>query len=262
MLTAMSLTIRPGEDDYELQLTEQARINPALVRHLKTIHGIVFDVNAVTRMAYSTARFDPLPVLDRLSTLVQPIHGAEVEHNLLVSTFADLSGNLDDPWINGQNALVAALAKAASGEVVDVPELQRRALSQRGRTGPRRGAPPARRRRRPAVCDRRRQGRRLAGGQQPARHRPDPDRHQHHRRARGRRQDRPGGGGPACQPERSVRRSWKASGLDSILFQLVRQRNAAAAQRPAGAGDRAQREVTRTAARATCTRPSPSTATP
>lgn len=124
MLTAISLTIRPGEGDYELQLTEQARINPALIRHLKSIHGIVFDVNAVTRMAYSTARFDPQPVLDRLSTLVKPIHGAEVEHNLLVSTFADLSGNLDDPWINQQNALVASLARAAAGEVMDVPALQ------------------------------------------------------------------------------------------------------------------------------------------
>ena len=66
MLTAISLTVRPGEDDFELQLTEQAHINPALVRHLKTVHGIVFDVNAVTRLAYSTARFDPQPVLDRL----------------------------------------------------------------------------------------------------------------------------------------------------------------------------------------------------
>ncbi|MDQ0849347.1 hypothetical protein QFZ65_001285 [Arthrobacter sp. B3I9] len=122
LLIAVSLTVRPGEDDYELQLTEQARINPALVRHLKTVHGIVFDVNAVTRMAYSTARFDPQPVLDRLGTLVQPIHGAEVEHNLLVSTFSDLSGNLEDPWINENNAIVAALARAAAGEPVAVPE--------------------------------------------------------------------------------------------------------------------------------------------
>lgn len=121
MLSAISLTVRPGEDDYELQLTEQARINPALVRHLKSIHGIVFDVNAVTRMAYSTARYDPQPVLDRLGTLVQPIHGAEIEHNLLVSTFADLSGNLDDPWINQGNPLVASLARAAAGTPVDVP---------------------------------------------------------------------------------------------------------------------------------------------
>jgi hypothetical protein len=123
LLTAISLTVRPGEDDYELQLTEQAQINPALVRHLKSVHGIAFDVNAVTRMAYSTARYDPQPVLDRLGTLIQQIPGAEVEHNLLVSTFADLSGNLDDPWINPNNALVTALGRAASGEAVDVPEL-------------------------------------------------------------------------------------------------------------------------------------------
>ncbi|MEN3343666.1 MAG: hypothetical protein V7635_242, partial [Arthrobacter sp.] len=123
LLTAISLTVRPGEDDYELQLTEQAQINPALVRHLKSVHGIAFDVNAVTRMAYSTARYDPQPVLDRLGTLIQQIPGAEVEHKLLVSTFADLSGNLDDPWINPNNALVTALGRAASGEAVDVPEL-------------------------------------------------------------------------------------------------------------------------------------------
>ena len=124
LLIAVSLTVRPGEDDYELQLTEQAHINPALIRHLKSIHGIGFDVNAVTRMAYSTARFDPQPVLDRLGTLIQPIHGAEVEHNLLVSTFSDLSGNLEDPWINENNSLVAALARAAAGSPADVPELK------------------------------------------------------------------------------------------------------------------------------------------
>lgn len=122
MLTAITLTARPGEDDYELQLTEQAQVNPALVRHLKNIHGIVFDVNAVTRMAYSTARFDPQPVLDRLHTLITPILGAEVEHNLLVSTFADLSGNLDDPWINQNNPTVVALAAAASGSVIDIAD--------------------------------------------------------------------------------------------------------------------------------------------
>jgi hypothetical protein len=119
MLAAISLTARAGEDDYELQLTEQASINPALVRHLKTVHGIVFDVNAVSRMAYNTARLDPLPVLDRLATLVQPIHGAEVTPNLLVTTLADLSGNLDDPWINENSRVVASLVEAANGGDVE-----------------------------------------------------------------------------------------------------------------------------------------------
>ncbi|MGG5173496.1 AAA family ATPase [Pseudarthrobacter sp. J1763] len=115
MLAALALTVRPGQDDYEIQLLEQARINPALVRHLKSVHGIVFDVNAVTRMAYSTARFDPQPVLDRMRTLIHQIPGAEVEQNLLVSTFADLTQTLDDPWINPQNPVIQALADKANG---------------------------------------------------------------------------------------------------------------------------------------------------
>jgi hypothetical protein len=119
MLTAVSLTLRPGEDDYELQFTEQAKINPALIRHLKRIHGIVFDVNAVTRMAYSTARLNPQPVLDRIATLVQPIPGADVQYNLLLSTFADLSSNLDDPWINQNHHIVTALASVAAGEDIE-----------------------------------------------------------------------------------------------------------------------------------------------
>ena len=247
MLTAISLTIRPGEDDYELQLTEQARINPALIRHLKTIHGIVFDVNAVTRMAYSTARFDPQPVLDRLSTLVKPIHGAEVEHNLLVSTFADLSGNLDDPWINQQNPLVAALARSASGEVMDVPALQPGRFPSVDERDPARRAAPARRGRGPAVRDRRRPGRGLAGGQQPARNRPDPDGDQHRGRLGGRRQDRPRGGGQASQPQRSGRPA-RGPGPGLHLVPAVRQRDAPAAQGPAGPCHRAQREVQRAAA--------------
>ena len=124
MLTAVSLTLRPGEDDFELQFTEQAKINPALVRHLKSIHGIVFDVNAVTRMAYSTARLDPQPVLDRIATLVQPIHGADVQYNLLLSTFADLSGNLDDPWINSNHEIITALAKVAAGEDIEPEQIK------------------------------------------------------------------------------------------------------------------------------------------
>src|SRR4051794_12607511 len=69
MLAPVALTVRPTQDDYELQLTERARLNPALVRHLKTEQGLVFDDAAVARLAYSTARFDPHPVLERLRLL-------------------------------------------------------------------------------------------------------------------------------------------------------------------------------------------------
>ncbi|WP_434614672.1 AAA family ATPase [Arthrobacter sp. A5] len=115
LLTAVVLTARPGQDDYELQLTEQARINPALVRNLQQVHGISVDPQALARLAYSTARFDPAPVLERLRALVQPIKGAEVEHHLLVSTFADLAEHLHDPALLAGNPFVAALSSNNDG---------------------------------------------------------------------------------------------------------------------------------------------------
>ncbi|MFJ3956247.1 AAA domain-containing protein [Arthrobacter sp. NPDC090010] len=116
LLAAVNLSLRPGGDDYELQVMEQANINPALIRHLKTVHGIVFDSAALARLAYSTARFDPQPVLERMETVLAPIHGSEVGHDLLVSTFADLPQNLDDPWINDAHPVIAALADPEAAE--------------------------------------------------------------------------------------------------------------------------------------------------
>ncbi len=122
LLTAVVLTARPGQEDYELQLTEQARINPALVRNLRKAHGITFDPQALARLAYSTARFDPLPVLERLRGLLQPIRGAQVEHHLLVSTFADLSENLRDPALLSGNELIEALSRAALDDDAPAPQ--------------------------------------------------------------------------------------------------------------------------------------------
>ncbi|HEY8294075.1 MAG TPA: DUF4011 domain-containing protein, partial [Micrococcaceae bacterium] len=115
LLTSILLTVRPGQDDFELQLTDQARVNPALLRHLDAVHAITFDPIALARLAYSTARFDPAPVLERLRTLLQPVRGATVEHHLLVSTFADLAENLNDPALLQGTDLITALADAVSG---------------------------------------------------------------------------------------------------------------------------------------------------
>ncbi|MBG0741335.1 AAA family ATPase [Paeniglutamicibacter antarcticus] len=112
LLTAIVLTARPGQDDYELQLTEQARLNPALVRSLRQVHGIELEPLSLARLAYSTARFNPAPVLERLRALVQPIKGAVVEHHLLVSTFADLAENLHDAALLSGNPFIEALSSA------------------------------------------------------------------------------------------------------------------------------------------------------
>ncbi len=121
LLAAVALTVRAEQDDFELRLTEPARINPALVRHLRTVHGMDLDKVAIERMAYSTARLDPQPVLDRIRTLVAGIPGAQVEPKLFVSTFADLEESLEDPSITAAHPVLSALA-AASGAVHAAPD--------------------------------------------------------------------------------------------------------------------------------------------
>ncbi|WP_323959055.1 AAA family ATPase [Arthrobacter sp. JZ12] len=120
LLTAVSLTVHSSQDDYELQLTEQARLNPALVRTLQRDQGIDFDADAVARLAYSTARFDPHPVLDRLRALTDNVRGMTIEHHILVSTFADLADVGSDAAVRPEHPLLSALMEAAR-EGIEAP---------------------------------------------------------------------------------------------------------------------------------------------
>ncbi|OUM39934.1 DUF4011 domain-containing protein [Arthrobacter sedimenti] len=116
LLTAVSLTVHPSQDDYELQITEQARMNPALVRHLRHHQGLQVDPPAIARLAYGTARFDPHPVLERMRALSADVRGMSVEHRILVSTFADLAGVKGDPALRPDHPVLAALMASARGD--------------------------------------------------------------------------------------------------------------------------------------------------
>jgi hypothetical protein len=113
LLTQVSLTLHGTQDDYELQLTGQARLNAGLVRHLNDLHGLDLDEVALAGLAYSTARFDPHPVLDRLRTLTAAVRGMAIEHHILVSTFADVPDITADPAVSPERPVLAALIQAA-----------------------------------------------------------------------------------------------------------------------------------------------------
>ncbi len=113
LLTAVSLTVHPSQDDYELQITEQARMNPALVRHLRHHQGLDLDPVAIARLAYGTARFDPHPVLERMRILSAGVRGMSVEHRVLAATFADLAGVKGDPALRPDHPVLSALMAAA-----------------------------------------------------------------------------------------------------------------------------------------------------
>ena len=116
LLTAVLLTVHPSQDDYELQITEQARMNPALVRHLRHHQGLDVDPEGIARLAYGTARFDPHPVLERMRALSDGVRGMSVEHRILVSTFADLAGIKGDPALSPEHPVLAALMASARGD--------------------------------------------------------------------------------------------------------------------------------------------------
>ena len=122
MLTAVSLTVHASQDDYELQLTGKAGLNPALVRHLETQQGLDVDAEALARLAYGTARFDPHPVLERLRGLTEGVRGMNIEHRLLVSTFADLPDLAEDTALDPSHPVLRALMDAAVGGSTAVPE--------------------------------------------------------------------------------------------------------------------------------------------
>lgn len=116
MLISVALSARAGQEDYELQLTGQAKINPALVRLLHQQYGITFDAQAVARLAYNTARFEPGPVLEHLRILTATIPGVTIEHRLMAGSFADISENLDDSALRSGEGLVTELMQAVSDE--------------------------------------------------------------------------------------------------------------------------------------------------
>nr|WP_237686081.1 DUF4011 domain-containing protein [Arthrobacter jiangjiafuii] len=121
LLTPVSLTVHPSQDDYELQLTDKAALNPAFVRHLQHEQGLDIDVEALARLAYGTARFDPHPVLEKLRAVTENVRSINIEHRLLVSTFADLSDLSEDSALDPAHPILRALLDAAQGKTGSAP---------------------------------------------------------------------------------------------------------------------------------------------
>ncbi|WBL17803.1 AAA domain-containing protein [Citricoccus sp. NR2] len=131
MLARISLTQRSGRDDYEVQITERARLNPALVRFFATTYGITLDPAEFERAAYVTAKFEPQPALELLRAHNSSIRGLVVEHRLVLSTFADLtdSASATSQLISTDHPVINALYRDGAEADVDVTELDDAALT-------------------------------------------------------------------------------------------------------------------------------------
>lgn len=123
LLARLSLTLRPEQDDYELQMTERARLNPALARYFRDRFGITLSPQDYRSAAYATAKFEPMPAMELLRHQGQEVRGLVVEHRLLVSTFADLADTASVDVVDSSHPVVSALYDAQTGMVPRRAEL-------------------------------------------------------------------------------------------------------------------------------------------
>ncbi|WP_343282032.1 DUF4011 domain-containing protein [Micrococcus sp. 2A] len=120
LLARVALTVRRGaqdRDELEVQITEPARLNPALVRNLRRHHGIRLDPEAYQHAAYATARMEPGPALALLREQAGSLDGLQVSERMLLSTFADLGETASLPDSLEHLPVVQALYDAGTGMV-------------------------------------------------------------------------------------------------------------------------------------------------
>lgn len=115
LLAPIRLAVRPNRDDYDIQITGAARLNPALVRFFESHYGITLDPQTYEEAAYSTAKLEPLPTLDLLRAHTSKVRGLVVEHRLLISTFADLSDTASREVVDSDHDVITALYEVGAG---------------------------------------------------------------------------------------------------------------------------------------------------
>lgn len=88
------LAIRRHHGDFELKLHGTFSVNPELVRAMRTHFGIRIDAGGLAALAYDNGVFKPQPVIDHIRALTTSIESFAVKPRLLVSSFADVGGDM------------------------------------------------------------------------------------------------------------------------------------------------------------------------
>lgn len=109
------LAIRRHHGDFELKLHGTFSVNPELVRAMRTHFGIMIDAGGLAALAYDNGVFKPQPVIDHIRALTASIDSFAVKPRLLVSSFADVGGDMALDASNLDHRVLNALA----GHVAD-----------------------------------------------------------------------------------------------------------------------------------------------
>ena len=104
------LAIRRYGRDFELKLKGRPFLNPQLAHALSEQFQITLDAEAFVALAVSNGVFKPQPVIDRLRGLTSHLPWFNVQPRLVVSSFADVAGELLRDAENLDSVFLDALA--------------------------------------------------------------------------------------------------------------------------------------------------------
>ncbi|WP_271394576.1 DNA helicase [Neomicrococcus lactis] len=121
MLGKISLVRREEEDDYDVQITERASANPALLRHLARELDVHISAQQLNAAAYTTARFDPHAALSVVRRETNELPGFYAQDQILISTFADLVDPADPDHLDPTHPVIGRLIAAHAADVIEKP---------------------------------------------------------------------------------------------------------------------------------------------
>ncbi|MFK4836050.1 AAA family ATPase [Microbacterium sp. ZW T2_14] len=104
------LAIRRHHGDFELKLHGTFSVNPELIRAMRTHFGIIIDAGGLAALAYDNGVFKPQPVIDHIRALTARSETFAVKPRLLVSSFADVGGDMALDASNLDHRVLNALA--------------------------------------------------------------------------------------------------------------------------------------------------------
>lgn len=131
-----AVALRPvggAKDDFEIELADEAELNPVLVHLFEALFGTQIDADELASLVDLTAGQDPRPVYEALTKAARQISGFAIDHREVIGTFTyaklpmvtDLQAN---PELLAASDVVAAIAgdpeagRAARGPLTDAAD--------------------------------------------------------------------------------------------------------------------------------------------
>lgn len=113
LLVPLSVTSHESGNDFDVQLTGSAQLNPALERAIPAI-AQANKTSSIAALAYFTARLDPTPAIDRVRNVLLNHEEYVVKSGLSISSFATFKPLGEDAMVRPTHPVISKVFAATS----------------------------------------------------------------------------------------------------------------------------------------------------